>query len=236
MPPPGTRSSRGGHCLGALQNQSSDLRHRTQDQGNRDEPELLKESKFALRKLVEVCGRIDVLAEKRFKIEADENRSLLSRSSDKEVIGRELHDLNEGFSTLVKAATKRQESFRNMLEMARRLEESNSAEEISALIGVTMLPDYKSHINGLNEIAKIYERKIHPSIPILTKLTAFANQLDKIREWMHDMLNYDPTAKEDDIARMVSAIKNQDIVQFNAIFGKLDTRLMAEETPQLAMK
>jgi hypothetical protein len=215
--------------LRALHNSESVLSRPAKGQSDRDEPVPLQETKLALRKLVEACNRIDILVAREFKLKVNEYDSLLSRSSDKESIAREVHNLNQGLSILMKAATKRQESFKNMLDMAKRFEESNSIEEISALMGVTMLSDYKGHIDGLNEIAVICEKKIYPGIPILTNLMAFATELDKICKWMHDILNYDPTTKEDDILRMVSSIRSQDLGQFNAIFGKLDARLATEE-------
>jgi hypothetical protein len=172
---------------------------------------------------------MDILIAGKFSPKANRYDSLLTRSSDKQAIAREVQNLNEGLSTLIKTETKRQQSFQNMLEMAKRFEESNSIEEISTLIGVTMLADYKGHADGLNEVVKTCESKIYPGIPILTNLMAFAAELDKICKWTHEILNYDSTAKEDDIIRMVSAIRSQNLDQFNNIYERLDQRLRMEE-------
>jgi hypothetical protein len=199
-------------------------------QAQHDEPGQLSETKIALRKLVEVYNRINSLMAKRFDPKTDEYSSLLTRSSDTDKIEREVRSLNEGLSALIRMATRRQQSFKNVLEMAKRFEESNSVEEICTLIGLTMLADYKGHADGLNQVAKICESKIYPSIPILTNLMIFAGELEKVCVWTHEILNYDPATEEDDIIRMISALKNRDLDQFNSVYEKLDQRLKIEES------
>jgi hypothetical protein len=200
-------------------------------QVNRGGTRELHETKVSIRRLVEVYDRMDRAIESKFNVKIGEYGSRSAQSSDKEAITREVRKLNDGLSDLIKVAAKRQESFRNTLEMAKRFEESNSVEEISTLIGVTMLADYKGHADGLDQVSKICESKIYPGIQILTNLVGFAAELDKICKWTHKILNYDPASKEDDIVRMVSSIRSGNIEQFNAIYQRLNQNLGAEESP-----
>jgi hypothetical protein len=198
--------------------------------GEHDNPDQLNRMKSALRKLVEVYDRLDSLTAKKFGPAIREFSPLLNRSSGKGNVERDVRNLEDGLLALIKLVTRRQESFAKVRDVAKRFEGSNSVGEITMLIGLTLLPDHKEHVDGLNQIVKISENKILPTLPTLTGLVKLAGELEKLCKWTQQILNCDPDTQEDDILRMVSAIENRDIDRFDNIHEKLDQRLKMEES------
>jgi hypothetical protein len=109
------------------------------------------------------------------------------------------------------------------------LEKADSADEISTLMGLTLLSDQRDYINAMIQIAECYEDELSPTFPEITGIVKFAAQAKESGRWITNLFNYDAGTGEDDITRMIIAIRDHDIERFNEIHDAVNSRIDVEE-------
>jgi hypothetical protein len=199
-------------------------------QSRYDESAKLAEIKTAMRKLLETNRKLqDVMAAK-LQPHFDKFSSLLEDDSSKESIQSRIQHLAEATISLIRIMKNREQTATALTDTIRRFEQSDSASEISTLIGLTLLTDYKGYLGSIFQITKICESRIFPTFPKLENFMEFSAELDKFSKWLHRFLNCDDSTGEDDISRMITAIRDLDLNSFSKIHEDLNRRLEVEES------
>lgn len=109
------------------------------------------------------------------------------------------------------------------------LEKADSVDEISTLIGLTLLADHREYNHARSRCIKCYENEVHPVMPEISTVVIFADEMNQHGEWVAKLVNYDPTTGEDDFTKMIVAIRDHDLDRFNEIHSELTKRIEIEE-------
>lgn len=160
----------------------------------------------------------------------DKFTSFLQDDSAKESIESMIQHLADATIRLIKIMKKREQTATALTNTIKRFEQSDSVSEISTLIGFTLLTDYKGYSGSIFEITKICESTIFPIFPKLENFIEFSAELDKFSKWLNKVLNHDDSTGEDDISRMIAAIRDLDLNSFNKIYEELNQRIETERS------
>lgn len=191
----------------------------------------MTEIKSAMRKLLETNGKLQDLMAAKLQPHFDKFTSFLQDDSAKESIESMIQRLADSTIRLIKIMKKREQTATALTDTIKRFEQSDSVSEISTLIGLTLLTDYKGYLGSIFEITKLCESRIFPIFPKLENFMEFSAELDKFSKWLNSILNHDDSTGEDDISRMITAIRDLDLNSFNKIYGELNQRIETERSP-----
>lgn len=191
----------------------------------------MTEIKSAMRKLLETNGKLQGLMTAKLQPHFDKFTSFLQDDSAKESIESMIQRLADSTIRLIKIMKKREQTATALTDTIKRFEQSDSVSEISTLIGLTLLTDYKGYLGSIFEITKLCESRIFPIFPKLENFMEFSAELDKFSKWLNNVLNHDDSTGEDDISRMITAIRDLDLNSFNKIYEQLNQRIETERSP-----
>jgi hypothetical protein len=199
-------------------------------QSQYDESAKLAEIKTAMRKLLETNRKLQDLMAAKLQPHFDKFTSFLQDDSAKESIESMIQHLADATISLIKIMKKREQTATALADTIKRFEQSDSVSEISTLIGLTLLTDYKGYLGSMFQITKICEGRIFPTFPKLENFMEFSAELDKFSKWLHGVVNCDDSTEEDDISRMIVAIRDIDLSSFNKIYEELNQRIELERS------
>jgi hypothetical protein len=199
-------------------------------QSQHDESAKLAEIRNAIRKLLETNRKLQDLMAAKLQPHFDKFTSFIEDDSRKESIESMIQHLAEATISLIKIMKKREQTATALTDTIKRFEHSDSVSEISTLIGFTLLTDYKGYLGSIFQITKICESRVFPTFPKLENFMQFSAELDKFSKWLHGFLNCDDSTGEDDVSRMITAIRDLDLNSFNKIYEELDKRIELERS------
>jgi predicted transcriptional regulator len=186
------------------------------------------EAKIAVGKLSVIHGRIYTLMSNMIAPHIVRFSQLFEKGSPLEGAKKEINRFADALVTIVGLA-KTQQMEPNIATTVKNLERSQSLEEITTLLGLTVLSEYRERLDRRAQVMKLWKDDIQPSIPKVMFLTGFGNELSNLSQLVRDLLNYDVTTREDDIIRMMRAIQDQKFDVFEEIFRKVQKRLESLE-------
>jgi hypothetical protein len=214
-----------------LDSGTRDFKRRKLDRSTLDDPVKLLETRNAIQKLLEICGKLENLMTEKLKPPFERLNPLLREEPGRENIESEIQHLSQDATNLIRITKKRGRYLASFNDALKRFVKSNSVSEISTLIGLTALADYREYLDGISSVSRICQNRIHPAMPKLMQLMDFTIELDKFCKWLHGILNFDEPTGEDDISRMIVAIRDLDLDSYDKIYMGLDKRIEAEKKP-----
>jgi hypothetical protein len=221
----------GDRVLDALYSETGDLGKRKPGQDMLSDPEKLLETRNAIRKLLEIGGKLENLMTEKLRHPFEKLNKLLRKEPNRENIENEIQQFSQAAINLIRITKKRERYITSFNETLKTFVKSESVSEISTLIGLTALTDYREYLDDISSISKICQKTIHPVMPRLMQLMDFAIELDRFCKWLRTVLNCNEITGEDDISRMTTAIRDLDLDSFDRIYMTLDQRIKVENRP-----
>jgi hypothetical protein len=184
----------------------------------------LAEAKIAVGKLSAIQGRIDTLMSNMIVPHILRFSALFEKGYPLESAKKEINRFADALISII-GLTKMQQMEPNIAGTVKNLERSQSFEEITTLLGLTVLGEYRERLDRRAQIMKLWKDDIQPSIRKVMSLAEFGNELSNLSQLIRDLLNYDLSTREDDIIRMMRAIQDQKFDVFEDISRKVQKRL-----------
>nr|MDO8100740.1 hypothetical protein [Candidatus Njordarchaeota archaeon] len=187
----------------------------------------LEEFKGAVQRLSKVYARIRTLltAKARYlRLDSPPNHEMTE-----EIVGKKFQRFSQAMESYLKSRRKMQAELSVFEKSLRDLEKAESVDEISTLMGLTVLTDHREYRHAMIQIVKCYEDQLCPLFPEIAGIMKFAAQANEVGKWATKLFNYDPSTREDDFTRMIIAIRDHDIDRFNKVHDELIRRIEIEE-------
>lgn len=194
----------------------------------------MEELKLAVKKLNEIYQRINAIIHRRQKSYI---LSPLSKEENGlENIERKVQNFGEALMSFLRLRKQVRKKTRVFTEGLRNLQEARDANEISTLMGLTLLSDHLEYRYASDKLMMYYQKELSPLMPEIVNTMALAGQINEFGKWMAELSDKDPKTGEDDLTRMILAIRDRDVGRFNSLYDKLERKVeveerKAEETP-----
>jgi len=190
----------------------------------------LSEFKGAVQRLSKVYARIRTLltAKARYlRLDSPPNHEMTEES-----VGEKVQRFSQAMESYLKSRSKMKAELSVFEKSLLDLEKAESVDEISTLMGLTVLTDQREYRNAMIRIMGCYEDELCPLFPEIAGIMRFAAQANEVGKWATKLFDYDPSTREDDLTRMILAIRDHDIDRFNKVHDELVRRLDVEERHQ----
>lgn len=189
------------------------------------------DAKIAVGKLSSIQGRIEALVLRMIIPHISRFGSFFGRSSAIETAEKDIRQFADALIALIRL-TKSQERDLDLARIIKNLERSQSFNEIVTLMGLTVLGEYREQAERRGQIMKLWKDEIQPRMQKVVSVAEFGNELTNLSQKVRDLLNYDTATREDDIIRMILAIRDRRFDRFSEIYEKLHQRIETEERAQ----
>jgi len=198
------------------------------DSSEDNQADSFEEAKIAVERLSAIQRRVDVLMSNMVVPHIMRFSQLFEKVSPLESAKKEINRFAEALITLI-GITKMQQMEPDIAGTVKNLERSQSFKEITTLLGLTVIGEYRERLDRRAQIMKLWREEIQPAMRKVISLAEFGNELSNLSQRIRDLLNYDLTTREDDIIRMMRAIQDQKFDEFREICEKVQKRLEAAE-------
>jgi chaperonin cofactor prefoldin len=154
---------------------------------------------------------------------------LPNHEMSEENVGNKVQRFNQALTKFLESRKKMRNGLLVFEKSLHDLERAESPDEISTLMGLTLLSDQREYRNAMIQIAQSYEKELYPIFPEIMGIVKFASLSKESAKWATTLFNYDARTSEDDITRMIIAIRDHDIKRFNEIHDRVNSKIEAEE-------
>jgi oligoendopeptidase F len=193
-----------------------------------EKPLELEELKLAVKKLSEIYKRINALISRKQKSYVP---SPLSKEENSlEDTERKVQHFGEALMSFLKLRKQVRKKTRVFSEGLKNLQEARDAQEICTLMGLTLLSDRMEYLHAVDGLMTYYEQELSQLMPEIVNAMALAGQINELGKWMEKLFNKDPKTGEDDLTRMIIAIRDRDISKFNYLYDPVERKIEVEET------
>jgi chaperonin cofactor prefoldin len=187
----------------------------------------LAEYKDAVQRLSKLYSRVrELIARKMLSLRSE---SISNHEMTEESVGNKVQRFNQALTKFLESRKKMRNGLLVFEKSLHDLERAESSDEISTLMGLTLLSDQREYRNAMIQIAQSYEKELYPIFPEIMGIVKFASLSRESAKWATTLFNYDARTGEDDITRMIIAIRDHDIKRFNEIHNTINSRIEAEE-------
>jgi hypothetical protein len=186
------------------------------------------DAKICLGKLSDVQQRVDALMSKMVVPHILQFGALFEKGSVLESAEKDIRQFADALVELIRL-TRVQQMEPNIARTVKNLGRSQTFNEITTLMGLTVLGEYRERLERRAQVMKLWKERIQPQLHKVISLADLGNELTNLSERVRDLLNYDTNTREDDVVRMILAIQDQNFEGFNAICEKVQQRLTIEE-------
>jgi hypothetical protein len=187
----------------------------------------LQDARTAIRKLNEIYQRMRKLASR--KLRSYGSTLFLDQDVREEDIERKVIHFGDALVNFLKIRKKTNASMAALEKGLQNLEGAIDVDEISTLIGLTVLSDRREYNRNAARLRDFYDEEIGPTMPDVTKIVRYANESNDFGKWLDRLLNRDLKRGQDDLTEMIEAIRDLDIKKFNETYEQLVKRIEAEE-------